>query len=337
MVQPVLPTLDYIWPGDKNSLVSIANVYGGDPVKVDVAFFDSEGVIVGEKATLAVGPGAQSLFTISEKFPSVGTKQGTIAVSGVNRPHDVVVATSLAGTGQGVFSVLPNGGTTWPISHWDRISMVYSQVFNFAKKLGILSSRPELQVLSGQEVNAFAQAGTTVGVTLGLSQLISDSPSELAFALAHELGHIYQQRNGGRMDFHPNPEFDADVWGALLSMAAGFDPYASAGTLAKLSMATGTAGLTAQFEDQLSSDAHKSFNTRLDNIFANLVAACNSSEDMKRICAEYKSIVHPNLPGVAPLVIPGNGPVTLPANVTAPAARATLESSRPLTSANATR
>jgi len=45
-------------------------------------------------------------------------------------------------------------------------------------------------------INAFAANGNTVQVNLALPQLISDSPSELAFAIAHESGHIYQQRAG---------------------------------------------------------------------------------------------------------------------------------------------
>ena len=183
--------------------------------------------------------------------------------------------------------------------------MVYRQIVNVAQRLGVVSGTPTLQILGGHDVNAFAKSGTTVAVTIGLSQLISDSPSELAFALAHEVGHIYQQQHGGKTEFHPNPEFDADVWGALLSMSAGFDPYAAAGTLAKLSMATGTASLLSQFEDQLSGDAHRSFNERLDNIFDNLVAACNSSDAMRQTCATYKGVFHPNLPEVAPLRKPG--------------------------------
>jgi hypothetical protein len=65
-------------------------------------------------------------------------------------------------------------------------------------------------------------------------------------------------------------------------------------------MASGDAGLIAQFEDQLSGDAHQFFNSRLDNIYTQLVAACNLSDTLARICATYKSILHPNLPGPAP-------------------------------------
>jgi hypothetical protein len=302
MIQPILPTLDYVWPGDQNSYVSIANPYSSDSIAVKLLALDADGNAVGDPIQVSAPGSGQSFIKIGDKFPKL-PPGGLIVASAVNRPHDVFIATSLMGDGTGYLSSLPNGGATWPISHWDRIWMAYRQVSNAAVNAGIISSVPDLKILGGQVVNAYAQGGTTVAVTLGLSQLISDSPSELAFALAHELGHIYQQRNSGLQLFHPDVEFDADIWGTLITMSAGYDPYAAAGTLAKLSMATGDAGLASQFEDQLSSDAHKSFNNRLDNIFSQLVAACNSSDAVAQICASYKSIFHPNLPGSAPLSI----------------------------------
>jgi hypothetical protein len=307
MVQPTLPSLDFIWPGDKNSYISIANP-STDSVNVNVAPLDPDGHAAGDPLHLTLSGAQQVLLRLADSFPNLGA--GAIAVSGVNRPHDVVVAASLSGDGTGYLSSTPNGGASWPISHWDRIRMVYLQVANAAVNGGFIPSIPTLQILDGKVVNAYAQGGTTVAVTLGLSQLISDSPSELAFALAHELGHIFQQQNGGSLLLHPDPEFDADLWGTVIAVSAGYDPYAAAGTLAKLSMATGSAGLTAQFEAQLSSDAHKSFNSRLDNVFTQLVAACASSDAMARTCAAYKSIVHPNLPDVAPLAVQPHAPST---------------------------
>ncbi len=84
-------------------------------------------------------------------------------------------------------------------------------------------------------------------------------------------------------------------------IAAEYDPYASAGTLSKLAMATGTAGLTTQFEQQLSGDAHQSFNTRLASIFNTISLAC-SDPAVTATCNQYKSLIHPHLPSTAPLL-----------------------------------
>ena len=167
---------------------------------------------------------------------------------------------------------------------------------------------PELRILRNSNVNAYAQGGNTVAIELGLSQLISDSPSELAAVIGHEIGHIYVQRGGPRTD--PRPEYDADLWGTVLAIGAGYDPYGLAGALAKLSMATGVAGLTSQFEEQVSGEAHGSFNERLANVFETLQSVC-SQPDLVALCAEYKAQFHPNLPSVAPLNIPGGTPPRL--------------------------
>ena len=111
--------------------------------------------------------------------------------------------------------------------------------------------------------------------TLGLSELISDSPSELAAVLGHELGHVFQQRRGRRIFDSTNAEFDADVWGLFLALYGGYDPYGAAGAMAKLAMVTGTAGLIQQFEQQLAPDAHK----RLPNVYRTFEPACDGSVD----------------------------------------------------------
>jgi predicted Zn-dependent protease len=150
-------------------------------------------------------------------------------------------------------------------------------------------------------VNAFAQGGNQITIYIALSELIDDSPSELAFAIAHEMGHIYQQQTGTQA-WDSNREYDADAWGVLFSLRAGYDPYAISGTLAKLAMVTGDSGLVSQFEDQLGPDAHKSFNTRIELAFNSITLACNSSIALQQACANYKSIFHPHLPNPAPLL-----------------------------------
>jgi len=140
------------------------------------------------------------------------------------------------------------------------------------------------------------------------SELISDSPSELAFIVAHELGHIYQQRTG-KFIWDADREWDADHWGLLMSLAAGYDPYAGAGILGKLGMATGTANLGTQlWEDSVfAADAHGSFSTRIDNLTQFIQQVCGYSADTQNSCSQYKSGVHPHFPSLptVPLRNPG--------------------------------
>jgi predicted Zn-dependent protease len=141
---------------------------------------------------------------------------------------------------------------------------------------------------------------------MNLAELISDSESELAF-VEGQLGHIIQS-NINQLAFVPsNIEEDADEYGVILSLAAGYDPYGGAGALAKLAMASGTAGLVSQVFDNMSTDPHGSFNNRLSVMFTNMQVAC-SQPQVQSVCALYKSIVHPHLPANAPLIVTGAPP-----------------------------
>ena len=64
------------------------------------------------------------------------------------------------------------------------------------------------------------------------------------------------------------------------------------------------AGLVTQWEDQLSGDAHLSFNTRIDSMYDTINGVCQVSADMKAACDAYKSRFHPTLPAFAPLSLP---------------------------------
>lgn len=294
---PTLPTIDYVSYANRELGVAVAN-----PnirwLNVDVSLSTADGAVLGP-ARITLPPLGHTAFNVRDKFPSADFRDSLIAISGVGRPEDEFIAWTMNADASGTFSSLPPGAVTPPISHWDRIWNVYLRVWDGAERLGMLDERPELDIRYERIVNAYATGGRTVGIFLGLSELLGDSDSELAFVVGHELGHIYQQRSGS-LEFHSNPEFDADIWGTLLALGTGYDVYSAAGALAKLAMATGTAGLTTQFEQQLSSDAHKSFNTRISEVFSMLQLAC-SFEEIQSSCRFYKDVMHPHLPDSAPL------------------------------------
>ncbi len=303
--EPSLPTIVYTSAANKFLGIALANPYVNVPVNVLLRVFDANGNLLGGPVSTTVPASGHSAFNLWQKFPSLQNVDfsGVLYIEAAEpQPQNDFVAWTLNGDASGTLSALPSGATAWPISHWERIRDVYSQVLASARWLDPTFASPvTLHILYNNVVNAYASGGKDVFVEIGLSELISDSPSELAFAIAHELGHIYQQRNGGQLTFNQNTEFDADGWGFLISLIAGYDPYAGAGTLAKLAMATGTAGLTAQFENQLAVDAHKSFNERLASVFDTMKTLCAISS-FAPFCSEYKAIVHPHLPPSAPLV-----------------------------------
>lgn len=183
----------------------------------------------------------------------------------------------------------------------DRIVNTFNRLYQVYSELGALNWAPRLYYNTALAINAYATQGSEVHVYLALAELVRDSDSELAFAIAHELGHIVQQRENALLFVSDNKEFDADVWGTLISLMAGYDPYAGSGTLAKLSMATGDVGLAQQFEDQSSQDAHKSFVTRVEIMYNALKAVCGINADFQSLCDQYRSNVHPHFPANAVL------------------------------------
>ena len=301
--QATLRTTRYMSVADKLLAIAIANPMIDTPANVILEFRDTEGRAVGGSAIANIPASGHTSFYLYEKLPGVGSSSGSLHISSADPPHDEFVAWTLGSDDLGIWSTLPPGPLMWPISHWDRIWLVYLDVANVAVKTNDLTSVPELRILGGLGINAYAEGGSRVEITLGLSQLISDSPSELAFVIGHELGHIYQQRNNNQLLFDTNPESDADYWGIMLALGAGYDPYGIAGALGKFSMASGEAGLITQFLHEHFS-VHRSFNTRLESAFNTLRNVCNSDPTLKALCNEYKRKYHPNLPAIAPLEIP---------------------------------
>ena len=118
----------------------------------------------------------------------------------------------------------------------------------------------------------------------------------------HRTGRFFNKLIERRQFDAENSEHDADAYGIWFNLLAGFDPYAGAGTLAKLSMASGTAGLVSEILSEHYS-VHGSTSTRLQKMYQLLQSLCNRPEG-RTACANYKYLIHPHFPPSAPLGIP---------------------------------
>jgi hypothetical protein len=302
-VLPTLPSINFLSAANPNVTLDLVNLYTDSSVSVKVIVRNAQGDDV-ESKDVSIGAAGRRSFVLSELFPAMPKEfLGSVFLTSFER--DVVpidfVASTLNGDGSGLISNFPGGKPAYPASQWDRIWLVFSRVLNGAREF-IGPEDVELRISYERNINAFAADGKLIQINIAIAELISDSDSELAFVVAHEMGHIYQRRTGLRDFDVENAEFDADIWGVLFAMAGGYDPYAAAGTLGKLAMATGKAGLMQQFEDFVGADAHSSINTRMSNIYDAMVRACSEIPDT---CRQYKLIFHPSLPSIAPLNLPG--------------------------------
>ena len=313
-VMPTVPASMNSFQVRSTSTISVANIFADTAVDVPITLFDPNGRFV-RSTRVSLPPAGHASRDVGELFPNIDAmflgllQTGPSSISGSScpdcllkpadmRPH---VASGATSDGVGSLIGLPRGNTAFPKSHRDEVWYVFHSIQRIAKPL-IGDPNVYLTIITDRTVNAYARNGEEVGFSMGLAELIGDSRSEIAAVIGHEFGHIYQQRFGVTA-FDNNKEHDADFWGLLLGLFAGYDPYAAAGALAKLSMATGRAALTDQiFEDIPVADAHQSFNTRLSKLYDKITFLC--SGQAKEQCQNYKTLVHPHLPDVSPLSRP---------------------------------
>lgn len=285
--------------------IAVANP-SSTSLPVNVVLLDATGNTVASSTITLNGFGHKS-FTVGQMFPTVpATFHGTVLIGyGAPRIFATYCVAWTLSTDLGVLASYPTSGLNWPVSQYERILKVWWKILNVAVATFPLGNLPTLVVdYSTGQINSFANATLNeVHIFMNLAELISDSESELGFVVGHEIGHIIQARIN-RLQFVPsNREQDADQYGMLLSLVAGYDPYGAAGALAKLSMASGDASLLDQAFDNLFEtvglDLHGSFNNRLSLIFLNMQSIC-ASPQYHSFCATYKSVIHPHLPAFAP-------------------------------------
>ena len=313
MVEAVLPSTRHLYQVSASAGVSIANFYSDTSIDVRATLYDSATQDV-RSEVVTLSPAGHIVITVDQLYPNADSDFHGIVVTGpsavagrlndgFNTDADDIrehVAWAFEADTDGVLTGLPRGRISFPASHRDEIWLTFHHLLKTAH---VFQSRIpldlDLNIVTDRNVNAYARHGNEIGITMGLAELVGDSPSELAFVIGHEIGHIYQQITGRREFDFGNKEHDADVWGATLSILAGYDPYGAAGALAKLTMATGRASLSQQFfEDVPVADAHQSMNTRLSSLFDQLTIMCSV---VSEFCETYKKLIHPHLPDISPL------------------------------------
>jgi hypothetical protein len=291
--------------------VAIANPSSSSTVNLLITALDQNGNTRGT-TTLTLPPLGHDSFDVGTLFPTLtglfsnvgGAFQGSILIA-TTAPATYCVAWTVS-TDLGVYASFPPAGLNAPVSQAERIQNVWQQVLTVAEANFPLSNNPPALIVdqSVSQINSFANTSQNeVDIFMNLAELLNASDSELSFVIGHEIGHVIQSRIG-RFLLAQDYEQDADAYGELLSLLAGYDPYAAAGALAKLSDVSGTVDLLAPDFDHLVSAAGVNPNTSLTNrigvVFQSLQSIC-ASASYQGACAQFKSNFHYHLPSLAPL------------------------------------
>jgi hypothetical protein len=302
---PTLPTLVYTNPANANLGLALVNTSRSDTAQVDVLAYDQDGRLVGQVRNYRLPARAHSAFNLREIVPGLlATFEGSVEVRG-SSPSTRFAAWALGVSSFGTLTTLPPGNGSQPISHPDRIRLVFNRCLfaaaQIAASFGIDLSRPTLPVLvidPGREIQARSFSDGRVSINLSMSELAGDSDSELAHLIAHEISHQLQFRSQRGWLLHPRPEVDADALGVIISLNAGYDPYGAAGFIGKTATVLQETNLRTQYLQDLFAD-HPSFSSRLQIVFDTLRSYCATSRD---VCSLYKTIFHPSFPNSIPLL-----------------------------------
>ena len=284
-----LPTNHYFSAATPDLGIAVGNIYTSE-VSVFIKAESNDGSLSYGTMTLpALGKRAKLLSEIVPDLPQGFV--GTVSIYS-EYPANYFSALALRGDG-GVYSSLPGGEAARPVHHYSVIWNVFLRLLSTVASEELIPDPHSIELEINEEpvINAYGGPGGTQ-INLALAELLADSESELAFIIGHELGHVYQSRTGEQRFNPDNRELDADVWGLLLSLLSGYDPYAGAGALAKMNMFAGRADLDSQYLQQITS-VHGSFNERLDYIYDTIVYIC---KEQQVACNSYRKFFHPHFP-----------------------------------------
>ena len=298
--QSIQPSLWFRSPATATTGIALANVEEDQSVPVVLSAIDANGRTIGT-STITLGSLEHKNSALLQLIPGISASfQGTVLIR-PSAPH-TILAWTLSTEGQ-VLASYPPSGMTLTVSQPERLFKIWEKLLAAAAQAVSWIPNGSLKLStnsSAQPMNTFAAhspGDNVVGITGNLAELFADSDGELSFVLGHELGHVIQYDLGLRY-FSDSQESDADEYGTLLSLVAGYDPYGGVGALAKLAMASGPANFTSPDFDNLRTNGfktHDSFVDRQGKISAYILKAC-SLESVRDACALYRGAIQRYFP-----------------------------------------
>lgn len=273
---------------------------------------DSDGNDLGSQ-TYQLAPHGHDAFNLGNRFALPADFSGSVLITGQTTTQSIykpVIWT--VGSDSGAFATLPDGRALMPDDQMSRAMRVWGRVLGVAHQLGY-NVNPELTLAPGAGPGGIANAmmdgsgNGRVTMYMSLVEMTGDSDGELAFLMAHEIGHVIQCKTTGckvPVDTRMGADYesDADEFGMMLSTSAGYDSYSGAAAYAKLQMGNGQAsmgmmGSATVWEDMTSNNPQGFFAGRINMMYSVQGSMCTNPA-FPTGCAAFKSLMHPSTGGM---------------------------------------
>lgn len=288
--------------------IAVANPSPSDTMTYTVDVKDSNGNDLGSKST-QLAPHGHDAFNLNTRFTLPTDFSGSVLITGQTATQSIYKPAIWAvGTDAGAFATLPDGRALMPDDQMARAMRVWGRVLGMAHQLGY-NVTPSLTLTAGTAPGGIANAmmdgsgNGQVTMYMSLVEMMGDSDGELAFLMAHEIGHVIQCKTTGckmPMDMRMGTDYesDADEIGMMLSTSAGYDSYSGAAAYAKMQMGNGQVsmgmmGSATVWEDMTSSNPQGFFASRINMMYQVQQRMC-SNPAFPTGCQAFKNLMHPS-------------------------------------------
>jgi hypothetical protein len=296
--------------------IAVANPSPNDTMNYTVNVKDADGLDIGSQR-FQLAPLGHDAFTLNNRFKSLSPDfTGSVTITGQTTSQSSYrPAMWTVGWESGAFATLPDGRALSPADPMASAKRVWGRILATAHQMGY-QVNPILNLLPGTASNGIANAmgglnasgNEQVTVYMSLVEMMGDSDGELAFIMAHQLGHVIQCKTACKVALDPqmagNYESDADELGMAISTTAGYDSYSAAGAYSKLQMGNGQVsagmmGSAAVWEDMtLSGSPQGFFAGRINGMYQVQKSMCANPMFQNTSCTAFKNLMHPDTGGM---------------------------------------
>jgi len=166
-VPATLPSPSFVAPATYFLSLAVVNAYSTTSIALQITAHSNDGSA--QQAKITLSPFGHQAFSLAEIVPGLaGDFAGTVEITAVQTSSDLpcFIALALKTDRDGVFSSLPSGVLSLPVSQFDRIRKVFANIRQAASSTIPSPTTIQLYIQDNPEVDA---SGDANGITIGMA------------------------------------------------------------------------------------------------------------------------------------------------------------------------